>query len=181
MIRDGFKEEKKVTAKEVRKKKEMGERAYYASQIPKLQDLTRGITISNNFVAVTFGLAYAAIVFMFIVTMNTEEPFGLTKFIIWSSIAAAFVIWYFLWLFVLKPRNLKKAERYKKELERLSAASLAKMSGAYKIYGEEYIEKIKQRNALAEEKRKSEALHETPSPETTEKDGTTDENTDGND
>ena len=46
MIRDQFKDVKKVTAKEARKKAAMGEKKYYAKQISKYQDLSKSVGIS---------------------------------------------------------------------------------------------------------------------------------------
>ena len=46
MIRDQFKDVKKVTTKEVRKKAALGERAYYSKRINRLQDLKKSLGVS---------------------------------------------------------------------------------------------------------------------------------------
>lgn len=149
MIRDGFKQEntKKVSVKEMRKKQSMGERSYYATQIPKLRDMTRSISVSTVITLVMIGLAYAFVLLAFILSLGTEEEYGAVRFAIWSSVFGVVAIWSLLWFTVFKPANLRKAERYKKELERLNAETVSKVGGAYKVYGDKYIEELRRRNS----------------------------------
>lgn len=134
MIRDDFKNVKQVTKKENRKKKAMGERAFYAKQLPKLRDLTRAMTFSTVFTLICMALVYALVLLLFIF----GKDYALYKFIIWSCVFGAVAVFALIWFLFLRPANFRKIERYKKELEALNYASLNKMAGVYKIYGEDY-------------------------------------------
>ena len=133
MIRDEIKDVKTVTKKENRKKLAMGERAYYAKQIPRLKDLTKAMSFSIVFTLILITLAWAVVLFVFIFGENET-----VRFVIWTSIYGALLLFSAIWFLFIKPANLKKAERYRKELERLNAESLSKMAGAYRLYGAEY-------------------------------------------
>ena len=75
MIRDEYNKKKQTTAKfsakEERKKKEMGERNYYASQIPKITDMCKALSTSFLITLIFLSLAYAVILLSFIVLRNT--------------------------------------------------------------------------------------------------------------
>lgn len=154
MIRDGFKDEKQVTGKEARKIALMGERNYYAKQAGKLRDINKAVSFTNKFSLVIFALTYALIVLFFVLSRKTETPYETWKFALWSSLFGLMVVWVVLWETVIKRRNEKKADRYTKELERLSLQNLSKVGNAYKLYGKEYIEKVKREteNKLNEQK-----------------------------
>lgn len=134
MIRDEYNKKKqtvKFNAKEERKKKEMGERNYYASQIPKINDMCKALSTSFLITLIFLGLAYAVILLSFIVLRNTETPYSTVKFIVYTSIFAALVILFILWNAAIKPAQLKRAERYKREIDRINAENLKKMSYRY--------------------------------------------------
>lgn len=135
MIRDEYNKKKQTTAKfsvkEERKKKEMGERNYYASQIPKITDMCKALSTSFLITLIFLSLAYAVILLSFIVLRNTETPYSTTKFIVYTSIFGALVVFYALWHLVIKPAQLRKAERYKAEIDRINAENLKKMSYRY--------------------------------------------------
>lgn len=158
MIRDEFKGEKKVTTKEARKKAVMGERNFYASQAVKLKELVKAVSFTNKFSIITFGLCYACILAVFLLSLHTDTPYSTVKFIIWTSLFGAFVIWFILWFAIIKKRTIEKADRYTKELERLSRESLIKIGNAYKVYGDDYIEKLKKQAKDKEEKLKGEQI-----------------------
>ena len=114
MIRDEYKKNvKKSTPKEERKKKEMGERNYYASQIPKLRDMNKAISVSSIITLVFLALAYALVLLTFILSLNTDKPYSTVKFIVWSCVMGAYLVFIALWYLVLRPNNVKKMERYK--------------------------------------------------------------------
>jgi len=131
MIRDEFKDVKKVSSKESRKKKEMGERNFYATQIPKLKDITHAMGVSTVITDVMLGLCYIMILLVYFLSRNTEEPYSTTKFIIWTAVFGACVIFNFVWFLIIKPHNLKKAERYKTELEKINRENLNKLASGY--------------------------------------------------
>lgn len=131
MIRDEYNKKKqtaKFSAKEERKKKEMGERNYYASQIPKINDMCKALSTSFLFTLIFLGLAYAVVLLTFIVTRNSETPFSTVKFIVYSSLFGLLVVGFVLWHTVIKPAQLRKVERFKVEIDRINAENLKKMS-----------------------------------------------------
>lgn len=138
MIRDQFKDVKKVTTKEARKKASMGEKNYYAKQIGKLQDLTKSISVSAKITTVMIAIAYALVLLSFILTYGTEDAYSTVKFIIWTVVFASCVIFTIIWDVVVKPRNKRKEDEYRHELERLTTKNLTKAMKAYGFYGEEY-------------------------------------------
>ena len=139
MIRDGFKDEKKVTSRESRKKRAEGERAYLAKQIPKINELVKGINFSTVITLIMVGIAYVLVILFYFLTKDSETPYELWKLIVWSAVMVVLVIWTLVWFFAVKPSQLKRAERYKKELEKINLVGLQKASGAYKLYGKERI------------------------------------------
>lgn len=133
MIRDEYKKNvKKSTPKEERKKKEMGERNYYALQIPKLRDMNKAISVSSIITLVFLALAYALVLLTFILSLNTDKPYSAVKFIVWSCVMGAYLVFIALWYLVLKPNNVKKIERYKAEIDRINAENLKKAAYSYK-------------------------------------------------
>ena len=152
MIRDDFKNVKQVTSKESRKKRTMGERNFYASSMSKLRDMNKALGFSVKFTIILMSIAYALILTMFIMSQfYPDVKYSLTSFIVWSCIYGALLIFTILWYTVIKPNNLKKIERYKHELEALSARDLGKISAAYSIYGEKYKPDSEKARAAAKE------------------------------
>lgn len=135
MIRDEYNKKKetavKFNAKEERKKKELGERSYYAMQIPKITDMCKALSTSFLITLIFLAIAYAVVLLSFIVLRNTETPYSTTKFIVYTSIFGALVIFFVLWHLVIKPAELRKVERYKAEIDRINAENLKKMSYRY--------------------------------------------------
>lgn len=147
MIRDDFKDVKRVTSKEARKKQSMGERNFYATGISKLRDLNKAVTFSVKFTSVLMSAAYALILLSFIFAqIDSKFKYKTSTFIIWSCIYGAILVFTLLWFTVIRPNNEKKAERYKAELERLSARDVGKIAAAYKIYGEQYKKEITEKH-----------------------------------
>jgi len=135
MIRDEYNKKKQTTAKfsakEERKKKELGERNYYAMQIPKITDMCKALSTSFLITMIFLAIAYAVILLSFIVLRDTETPYSTTKFIVYTSIFGALVIFFVLWHLVINPAELRKVERYKAEIDRINAENLKKMSYRY--------------------------------------------------
>ena len=153
MIRDDFKNVKQVTSKESRKKRTMGERNFYASSMSKLRDMNKALGFSVKFTIILMSIAYALILTMFIMSQfYPDVKYSLTSFIVWSCIYGALLIFTILWYTVIKPNNLKKIERYKHELEALSAKDLGKISAAYSIYGEKYKQAVVDKHKADSEK-----------------------------
>lgn len=159
MIRDDFKNVKQVTSKESRKKRTMGERNFYASSMSKLRDMNKALGFSVKFTIILMSIAYALILTMFIMSQFYPDvkKYSLTSFIVWSCIYGALLIFTILWYTVIKPNNLKKIERYKHELEALSAKDLGKISAAYSIYGEKYKQAVVDKHKADSEKARAAA------------------------
>ena len=158
MIRDDFKNVKQVTSKESRKKRTMGERNFYASSMSKLRDMNKALGFSVKFTIILMSIAYALILTMFIMSQfYPDVKYSLTSFIVWSFIYGALLIFTILWYTVIKPNNLKKIERYKHELEALSAKDLGKISAAYSIYGEKYKQAVVDKHKADSEKARAAA------------------------
>ena len=158
MIRDDFKNVKQVTSKESRKKRTMGERNFYASSMSKLRDMNKALGFSVKFTIILMSIAYALILTMFIMwQIYPDVKYSLTSFIVWSCIYGALLIFTILWYTVIKPNNLKKIERYKHELEALSAKDLGKISAAYSIYGEKYKQAVVDKHKADSEKARAAA------------------------
>ena len=154
MIRDDFNDVKKVSAKEERKKASMGERSFYAKKLPKLKDLNKAVSFSTVLTLVMLTLAYAIVLTSFILAQFNAEKYSLTSFIIWSCVYGAVLLFALAWFIIIRPGNEKKIERYKLELERLSAQSLGKISAASTVYGEDYVKKLAQKRAEERENAK---------------------------
>ena len=158
MIRYDFKNVKQVTSKESRKKRTMGERNFYASSMSKLRDMNKALGFSVKFTIILMSIAYALILTMFIMSQfYPDVKYSLTSFIVWSCIYGALLIFTILWYTVIKPNNLKKIERYKHELEALSAKDLGKISAAYSIYGEKYKQAVVDKHKADSEKARAAA------------------------
>lgn len=158
MIRDDFKNVKQVTSKESRKKRTMGERNFYASSMSKLRDMNKALGFSVKFTIILMSIAYALILTMFIMSQfYPDVKYSLTSFIVWSCIYGALLTFTILWYTVIKPNNLKKIERYKHELEALSAKDLGKISAAYSIYGEKYKQAVVDKHKADSEKARAAA------------------------
>lgn len=158
MIRDDFKNVKQVTSKESRKKRTMGERNFYASSMSKLRDMNKALGFSVKFTIILMSIAYALILTMFIMSQfYPDVKYSLTSFIVWSCIYGALLIFTILWYTIIKPNNLKKIERYKHELEALSAKDLGKISAAYSIYGEKYKQAVVDKHKADSEKARAAA------------------------
>ena len=164
MIRDQFKDVKKVTTKEVRKKASLGERAYYTKRINRLQDLKTSLGVSLVISTTIMAVAYAIVLALFLVTLGTEVEYELWKFITWSSAFGVFAIGTLVWYVIFKPKVLKNIEICRHELERINAKTLSKAAATYALYGDAY--KKQQEQIHREEKEKAEKIAEQKKAET---------------
>lgn len=158
MIRDQFKDVKKVTTKEVRKKASLGERAYYTKRINRLQDLKRSLGVSLVVSTIILGVAYAIVLLIFILTLGTKVEYELWKFICWSVVFGLFFGSTLAWYIIFKPKVIKNIEVCRHELERINAKTLSKAAATYALYGDAY--KKQQEKLHQEEKEKIEQIAE---------------------
>ena len=156
MIRDQFQNVKKVTTKEARKKASMGERNYYSKRVNKLQDLKKSLGISMIITTSMLAVAYAVVLLAFIISFNTEHAYELWKFIIWSVVFGASLIFTIVWYVALKPSVSRKIDYYRHELEIINAKTLSKAAATYTLYGDAY--KKQQEKAHREDKEKIEQI-----------------------
>ena len=168
MIRDQFKDVKKVTTKEVRKKASLGERAYYSKRINRLQDLKKSLGVSMIISTVIIGIAYVIVLFLFLATLGTEVEYKLWKFVVWTAVFVLFFGFTLVWYIFLKPRVIKNIDICRHELERINAKTLSKAAATYALYGEAY--KKKQEQIHREEKEKIQKLAEQKAEESSKKD-----------
>lgn len=134
MIRDEYNKKKqtaKFSAKEERKKKELGERNYYASQIPKITDMCKALSTSFLITLIFLSLAYVVILLSFILMYGSENPYSMTKFIVYSCVYGVLLAGFLVWHTVIKPAEFRKIERYKAEINRINAENLKKMRYRY--------------------------------------------------
>jgi hypothetical protein len=158
MIRDQFKDVKKVTTKEARKKASLGERAYYTKKINRLQDLKTSMGVSLVISTVIMAIAYAVVLFIFCITLGSDVEYELWKFICWSIAFGVFSLGTLVWYLIFKPKVLKNIETCRHELERINAKTLSKAAATYALYGEAY--KKKQEQLHREDKEKIEKIAE---------------------
>lgn len=133
MIRDEFKEqqEKKITSKEMKKIREMGDRAFYTSKISKLTDLSKAMKFSAWFSLIVslFIIAFAAIVFW---AETTSDDMTLSyRGFLYGGLGLLIFLFGFLWLVLFSHLNKKKIERYRIQLKEISERDLEKKRLAY--------------------------------------------------
>lgn len=157
MIRDQFKDVKKVTTKEEVKKAQLGAKNYFSKRASTLTDLNKSVGISAVITTVILALTYALVLLMFILSRGTETEYELWKFITWSCVFGACVAFLIVWYAIWKPHNIREIARCKRELEILNAEALMKASAMYKMYGEEFKKEQERKNAEAREKARLEA------------------------
>ena len=157
MIRDQFKDVKKVTTKEEVKKAQLGAKNYFSKRASTLTDLNKSVGISAVITTIIIAITYALVLLMFIVSRGTETEYELWKFITWSCVFGACVAFLIVWYAIWKPYNIREIARCKRELEILNAEALMKASAMYKMYGEEYKKEQERKNAEAREKARLEA------------------------
>lgn len=151
MIRDEYKRSvRNSSPKEERKKKEMGERNFYAAQIPKLRDACKAISFSTNLTVGFLTVAYVMVLAVFILSRNLEEQYSAAKFVVWSCVYGAVVVFTLLWYFWIKPSLLKKVDRYKAEIDRINAENFKKASYGARMAS---LTSVKENENLAEKGR----------------------------
>ena len=152
MIRDQFKDVKKVTTKEARKKASLGERAYYTKRINRMQDLKKSLGVSLVVSTIILGVAYAIVLFIFILALGTKVEYELWKFICWSVVFGLFLCSTLAWYIIFKPKVIKEIEVCRHELERINAKTLSKAAATYVLYGDAYKKQQEQLHRAEKEK-----------------------------
>ena len=170
MIRDQFQNNKKVTAKEERKKLSMGERNYYVKKIGFLQDVNKSLGVSMIITTVILTIAFAFVLLLYVVTKDAEkveERYELWKFIVRTVCFGVSFLFTVAWYAFIKPANMRKITHYRHELERLNAVNVSKAMANYTLYGEDYKneqikkhrESIEESARIAREKQESETAN----------------------
>ena len=130
MIRDEYlkqKKEKGLSAKEMVKLREVGERAFYGNRIKDLMQTVKVL----NFSIIMVGVFILLGVLMVIYSISLENKF--TSDLIIPIIATAiFLVAEFIVLFGVLPSKKKKIIKYKERIEELRVAQIKKQEVIYK-------------------------------------------------
>ena len=130
MIRDEYlkqKKEKSLTAKEMIKIREMGERTFYSNRIRDLTAKLNAISISLKVVAVFIFLGIA----MLILSIIMENGFT-DSLILPIIVTAVFIVLTILVLVIYVPMQKKKIEKSKERIEELRIEQMQKQQAIYK-------------------------------------------------
>lgn len=130
MIRDEYlkqKKEKGLSAKEMVKLREVGERAFYGNRIKDLMQTVKVL----NFSLIMVGVFILLGVLMVIYSISLENKF--TSDLIIPIIATVlFLVAEFIVLFGVLPSKKKKIIKYKERIEELRVAQIKKQEAIYK-------------------------------------------------
>ena len=131
MIRDEFKkirEEEKLSAKEISGIRELGERAFYTSNLPKIISTIKGL----NLLAITFLILSAIMLPAFILYLAF---FGKMAGSVGSWIAIAspiiMVTYSVLWFTVFKRSLINKYNRYSAKIAQITNREMLKQQAIY--------------------------------------------------
>ena len=131
MIRDEFKKiqkEEKLSSKEIAGIRELGERAFYTSKLPKIISTIKGL----NAFAITCLILSAFMIFMFILYYISLKKIGGSVGAWISFISPIIMLSYsFLWFLVFKKILIKKRERYRKRIAELTRREIQKQQAIY--------------------------------------------------
>lgn len=133
MIRDEFIKEQKtkhLSTKELKKIHDMGERAYYASSITKIDGLIKSMNFSTVFTIICAALITAVVVLSVIATKKLFD--GWQSYLTFFTGVALYIwtgVWYLLW----RPALRRKSERYKATIKALAEKEMEKQRSIYNM------------------------------------------------
>ncbi len=123
MIRDEFnkKKQEKLSSREIKKIRKLGERAYYVSSVNKLKDNIRLL----NFSAI-IGIIFCALPILYLADaaffVKQETINALVGFIAVSLV----YVWALVWFLIMKPLMKKKLKKYQNKLQEISQKEVGK-------------------------------------------------------
>ena len=126
MIRDEFKNvDKKIIEKKANKKLvQMGERAYYTTQIAKYAEIFRPVRFSTIFTMICFSLM--AIIYLLPLIVGSTDYSVPTLGWVVVGVSTALIIWAIVWFCILAPSLKRKVAFWKDELTRINNEYLNK-------------------------------------------------------
>lgn len=129
MIRDEFlkqQKEKKLSAKELEKIRQMGERPFYTNQISRLSSLKKTVDLSTIIVGIFLAITTATIVAIIILAGKF-----LSSLIAPVAVISVFWLAILSWYLVIRPITKKKLAKYMVELDRVRKEDLEKQQKIY--------------------------------------------------
>ncbi|MBQ3234836.1 MAG: hypothetical protein IJA97_01615 [Clostridia bacterium] len=129
MIRDEFlkqQKEKKLSAKELEKIRQMGERPFYTNQISRLSSLKKTVDLSTIIVGIFLAITTATIVAIIILAGEF-----LSSLIAPVAVISVFWLVILSWYLVIRPILKKKLAKYMVELDRVRKEDLEKQQKIY--------------------------------------------------
>ncbi len=131
MIRDEFKKiqkEEKLTAKEIAGIRELGERAFYSSNLPKIISSITGL----NTLAITCLIMGSIMTLIFVLYVVSTGKIGGSVGAWVSFISTIVTLSYaLLWFFVFKKILVKKYEKYRLKIAELTKREMQKQQAIY--------------------------------------------------
>ena len=131
MIRDEFKKiqkEEKLSAKEIAGIRELGERAFYSCNLPKIISTIKGL---NTF-AITSIILSAFMLLIFSIYLVANGKIG-GSFGAWVSFISPIILltYALLWFLVFKGLLIKKYERYRLKIAEITKREMQKQQAIY--------------------------------------------------
>ena len=128
MIRDEFNKqtEKKVTAREMEKIRDLGERGYYSSRVMKLTNVVKAANFSS-----WFALIAGVVAAVFMILNYALGAITLKNFIVTMSIIGVLFAWGLVWFLIVRRNINKKIARYKGIIIELNEAVAKKNAAVY--------------------------------------------------
>ena len=129
MIRDEFLKKQKETnlsAKELDKIRQFGERSYYTTRISKLSNTKKSL----DFSAIMIGVFVLLITISMVVIVILAGGF-LDSLVTISIVLGVFWLMELSWFVIFRPITSKKLKKYKAELERIRKEDVEKQKRIY--------------------------------------------------
>lgn len=131
MIRDEFikkQNEEKLTPKEIAGIRQMGERAYYTSSLPRITALLKSFNLLALILLIMAVALIAVDVYTIIVTHKIGGGFGE-----WFSIILPFILLLVasVWYFIVRKSYLNRFKRYQQKIKSISRNEMLKQQKIY--------------------------------------------------
>ena len=130
MIRDEFLKDKykKMSAKNMKKMRDMGERAFYSSEISLLRSTLK--TFDVTFILI--GLMTLVFTVLLVNILIVQKGFGEgVRYVIGAAIDAVLLIAIAIWFLFGRFKTKNKITKYQEELKKLNEKEMAKQQAIY--------------------------------------------------
>ena len=131
MIRDEFKKiqkEEKLTAKEIAGIRELGERAYYSVNLPKIISSIKGL---NTFAITCLILSAVMLSFLILYIASTGKIGGSVGGWITFIAPIVMVLYAIIWFLFIKRRLINKCEKYRLKIAEITKREMQKQQAIY--------------------------------------------------